>query len=828
MALQDAAVTKTTPLRAPAAIAIASLLSFVFGACAAPPPENAAPVDDLVKPADNKPDDKKPDDNKPDDKKPDDKKPDDKKPGDVKPDPKPKTPPFVLPDKGNTAPCLTIEDIYVKRVWAPFMSTTCGKCHQPIGMAKDTKFVLRPASESDAIERNIEMLTKLAKFDVDGVPVLLLKPTNAIDHAGGKVLEKDSEEYKALQLFIDRIENPVACVKPPSETFFNGVELTGPQATLRKASLNLVGRVPTESEMETVEDSGLKGVGLVVDQLMTTDAFIRRVKELYADIFLQGRYDRYNNAVNLVDGAKFKDRMWYELARYNNPQIYGSLVAGVNRGVARQATELVGHIVKNNRPFSEVLTADYTMTNAYAARSYGLYGIGYKDGQDPKKVDANAFFPVKLPGLPHAGVLTTPAWLARFPTTPTNRNRHRALKIYEQFLATDVLAQEDRPTDVTSISGFNPTMYNPQCAICHSIVDPIAGTMQNWDSAGRYMPPKKGWHQDMRPPGFSQTTMPFTQSHQAARWLGKQIASDPRFALSTIHTAYKLLTGNEPLKMPTDTEAKDFGPRLRAYDAQHDDFQAIAKSFIKQNGNFKVAIKGVVLSRWFRARNVAKSEQPRIEELKHVGTAELLTPEQLDRKITALLGFSWQKSAKSAHLLRPNGSFYMLYGGMDGDAVESRVRVPSGIMTALVERMANEMACRVVPREMKMAAGSRKLLPVVTLNTVPETEDGKVDAQAEALIRANIQHLHAHLLGESLDASSPEIDATWQLFRDTWLETSADPKGTLPGACHVTKDFATNANLPKAQRLTNDDNGTVRAWMAVVSYLLTDYRFTHQ
>jgi hypothetical protein len=811
----------------------------LLAACAAPPPDAVTPATQTTldkRNEDKKPADKPVDDNQPvDDKKPIDEEPVDKEPVDKEPvveEPKPadKTPSDVDPQP--TVACMTTEDIYVKRVWAPFLSTTCNKCHQPIGMAKDTKFVLAPPTENGHVQKNLKMLADVAKFEVNGTSVLLLKPTGQIDHAGGTVLDKDGEEYKALAMLIDRLKNPVKCVKPPTSAFFSGVSVLGHQGTLRKAALNIAGRLPNNTEKDLVAAGGLAGLSKALDLLLTTDAFIDRVKELYAETFLQGRYDKYNNALNLIDSAKYSGLNWYEMAKYNAPKLYGVLRDGVNKGIARQATELVGHVVKNNLPFSQVLTADYTMLNAYAARSYGLTAVGYKDGQDPADVSAEKFFPVKLPMQPHAGVLTTPAWLARFPTTDTNRNRHRSLKVYAQWLATDVLAEEDRPTDVTSISGFNPTMYNTQCAICHSIVDPIAGTFQNWDTAGRYKPPPKGWHQDMRPPGFAEATMPFASSHQALRWLTKTVTQDPRFAQSAVETSYTLLTGRKALRMPTDTEAADFGHKMAAYDAQHHEFASIAASFNAQNQNFKVAIKGVALSKWFRAHNlsptnntVAPTDKGRMQELRQVGTAELLTPEQLDRKIRSLTNHTWKKG--NTNLLTSMSGYALLYGGVDGDLVEARLKVPSGIMTSLAERMANEMACHVVPREMRMAPGTRKLLPIVEEKTTPETEKG-VDANAQALIKANIQHLHAHLLGESLDADAKELQVTYELWEATWEEASLDPTGTLPKACHVTKDVKTGANLPATAKLTSDKHGTVRAWMAVVAYMLADYKFTHQ
>jgi hypothetical protein len=93
----------------------------------------------------------------------------------------------------------------------------------------------------------------------------------------------------------------------------------------------------------------------------------------------------------------------------------------------------------------------------------------------------------QIPTREHAGVLSTHAWLDSFPTTPTNRNRHRVNMMAGQFLATDVTALAARP--IEDGTRFNvPVMDNPGCAICHDVIDPIAAGWQNWAENNRFRP----------------------------------------------------------------------------------------------------------------------------------------------------------------------------------------------------------------------------------------------------------------------------------------------------------------------------------------------------
>jgi hypothetical protein len=106
-----------------------------------------------------------------------------------------------------------------------------------------------------------------------------------------------------------------------------------------------------------------------------------------------------------------------------------------------------------------------------------------------------------------------------------------------------------------------------------------------------------------------------------------------------------------------------------------------------------------------------------------------------------------------------------------------------------------------------------------------------------------VQHLHKYVLGEDQALDDPEIERTYQLFVALWDDGQkgmADPAmgyGTsLPWQCQVHKDYWVVSNvgwdnapdLPDDQKLTEDENYTIRAWMGVVSYLLSDYAFLYE
>ena len=571
-----------------------------------------------------------------------------------------------------------------------------------------------------------------------------------------------------------------------------------------------------------IDADGLVAVETILDEMMVEEAFFDRLKEIYNDLYLTDRYLGGDEATNLLDRDDYPGARWYDDEQNDGRR--GLLRTRTNTAVAREPLELIVHVVRSQRPFTEIVTADYMVVNAYSARSFGVTEGAYPDGGDPDAFDAGVFYEAKAGDIPHAGVLTSPVYLNRFPTTPTNVNRHRSRMAYSFFLGTDVMKLAERPVDPTSIEDFNPTLYNPNCAVCHAVMDPLAGAFQNWDGRGRYRPPEGGWHQDMRPPGLGKAVIPHEDRYTSLQWLGRQIAADPRFATATVHTIYTALTGR-PIHAAPATVATDADrAQLAAFDAQAAEFAEVAKRFVAESFDLRSVVKGIVVSPLYRAIEADEAGAS-------FGTGRLLTPEQLDRKITAALGVSWRRNSRP--VLLSDNEFRIFYGGIDSDAVTKRITQPNGIMASIATRMAVEMACSSVARDFVLPASARSLFSKTELAFVPRDDNGFEIPAAVDSIRATIQHLHQRILGERLAPEAPEIERTYQLFLETWLEgTVGMDRGLysagLRGACQASRDPRTDERLPESERITSDPHYTVRAWMAVLTYLLSDWDFLYE
>ncbi|MCA9562674.1 MAG: DUF1588 domain-containing protein [Myxococcales bacterium] len=726
--------------------------------------------------------------------------------------------------------CQTNEEFFLRQVWGPVLSTTCVGCHNAQGQARDTDLVLVPDSQPGFIELNMGTLEQLSRVQIDGEPLILIKPIGGADHGGGIQLAEGSQEIAALTELVDRFEAPVQCGSSSQADFFAGVHNLDELETYRQATLVLAGRLPTPEEETLILENPGNGLEAAMDGLLREEAFYRWLQINFNDRLLTDQYVPNDDAIDLVDDDEFPNARWFEELEegVDDPALIEAASRWTNVSVAREPLDLITHVVRNDRPFSEILTADYRLVNGLTARVWGVADqVEFDDPLDPAELRE-----VSLAGYPAAGLLTQPMFLNRFPTTDTNRNRHRSRMVYQLFLATDVLKLADRPVDPSQIEDFNPTMYNPACTVCHSVVDPVAGAFQNWDAQGRFRPPEEGWYTDMRPPGFGESTIPHDERSESLEWLADRIVHDRRFALAAIHHMYRALTGQDPLAAPSDIEAPDYDTRLAAYDAQREVFDEIIEQYYEDDENLKTVIKGIVFSPYFRAVSVDARAEARIGELADLGTARLLSPELLDRKIQAITGFPWQDSRGNSYL---NGEYEIFYGGIDSRNVVERITAPNGVIANIAQRMAVEMSCLSVPQEFTMRPEDRVLFPFVEPSYVPEDVNGFEIEQAEFAIRQNIQYLHEHVLGERLTLGDPEIERTYQLWYQTWLEGSqalaVQQEGysaDLPWNCRAVNDYYSGDALPEEDQVYRDSNYSIRAWMAVLTYMLSDFEFMHQ
>jgi hypothetical protein len=726
---------------------------------------------------------------------------------------------------GEPVDCYSTRDFFADRVWAPLMSSNCAMCHEPTGVAaeKGAKFRLLTAVYPGFIEANLENIKSLKGYEYEGIPLLLAKPTGVVDHGGGPVLDPDGELYDDVAELLVQLDDPVECPATPPSAAFPDVELLTPEQTLRKAALHLVGRLPSAEERAAVADGGEPALRAALDVFMTEDAFYERLAEIYNDVFFTDTY-LTRDGVGTLNSATPD---WPNVLKYFDKidVMPADQKARIRYAVSREPLSLVQYVVRNDLPFTDILLAPYTVFTPDSAFLYGV-DITFDDPADAKelkpgtlKVTRNG----KELAFPHAGVLTSPMWLNRFPTTPTNRNRHRARKVYDQFLATDVLALASQAIDPAAGSTFaNPTRDASECAKCHRVVDPIAGAFQAFDRNNQeFLLDPPVWYPEMFAPGYGNELMPTDEFKTGLQWLAKRVAADPRFSLATVYTVYRALTGRKPIAYPTDSKHPDYKQLLTAWELQDEALRAISGEFIAANYDLKLIFREVLLSPYFRGVNLGRAPtDARKAELVAVGTGRLSTPELLSRKIQAVAGLRWGGTGTDLLL----GDYKILYGGIDSFDVTQRLGDINQIMASVATRMALEVACTATAFDFSKPAEERLLFPLVDTADTPEIN--------EDAIRNNIVHLHDRILGEAVGPNDASVNASYKLFADTYAQGVQalidETESTSLGSCQALKDPTTNADLPAERQIKTDDTYVIRAWQAVVIYLLSDYKFLYE
>lgn len=734
---------------------------------------------------------------------------------------------------------------FAQEVWSKVAQAECLKCHKQGGEADKTRLVLRDPATSSAdefqqvLQQNREAFTSLALEKAEDQSLLLVKVTGGLAHGGQTVYEPGSTGYRILEEFVRRANAPESPGGPsvmehPAGSFFAGVAMLDDHQLLRKASLSLAGRLPTRGELERIAASGRTVIPEILEQIMREEAFYERLREAFNDIFLTLGIDGNPDQTVLSYEHFEKTRGWYQefdlshIADENARRQAGYKLANEYRkALLEEPMQLVDYIVRNDRPFTEIITADYIMVSPYSARGYGIdeeLRDKFENADNPFE-----FLPVRLKALigrnvsenqesasgfyPHAGLLSTFQYLSRYPTTETNRNRLRARMYYQHFLGIDVLELAARGSDAAAVTEKYeiPTMQASECVVCHKTLDPVAGLFQDYwrfdTNFSIYGRRKEGWFTDMFPAGFEGSEIPAAERWRALQWLGEKTVQDPRFAKTMAGHAYFLLTGRRPLVPPKDLDDPLYAAKQRAFQEQQCQLNAIAERFSNTGFNFRQLISDWVQSEFYRADGLTTTENSaeRLAELEETGVVHLLSPEQLERKITAVFGQPWDRLTEQTA---------MLYGGIDSKEVTERATDPSGAMGAIQRTMANDVACRNVALDFSRPKDRRQLFPDIE----PDLQPG-VSAESDARIRRAIVHLHQRVLGRSDTEDSAEVQRTFHLFAGVVAEAA------VRGRIEPQENWHCRQGLESP---LDDHYYTVRAWRAVVTYLLRQHEFLYE
>ena len=156
------------------------------------------------------------------------------------------------------------------------------------------------------------------------------------------------------------------------------------------------------------------------------------------------------------------------------------------RQAFRQETEMLfAHVLRENLPVHELLTANYTFANERLARHYGIDGVYGARFRKVMLDDPNRF------GLfGHGSLLSLTSATSR--TSPIMRGKFILTEFWNNpppappasVPALEESAPGDRPSTVRE--QLERHRHDPACAICHNVIDPVGFALENFDVDGSW------------------------------------------------------------------------------------------------------------------------------------------------------------------------------------------------------------------------------------------------------------------------------------------------------------------------------------------------------
>ncbi len=505
-----------------------------------------------------------------------------------------------------------------------------------------------------------------------------------------------------------------------------------PTEHLVRASMALRGVRPSLDDLREVA-ANPGALPQIVDRYLQTPEFGATVRELHNEALLLRiqRTDLTYAAVGGLAGVSFDE---------------------ISRSQFEEPLRLIEDVVMTDQPYSQIVTADYTMADRIVAT---IYGMPHSDqpGWEPS---------MYMDGRPAAGILVSDAVHVRYRSAAANFQRGRANAIARGLLCHDFLAGDVKLDSSINLADPNVVTHavvaNPSCAACHQTLDPLASYFFGFGQ-GVYHPDavtklpttiydatqtSLWFFTNARPPSY------FGQDAPGLDGLGKAIAADPRFArCAAIHFASYL----------TETPADQLDPEWVA---------ELQDTFEQSGLRARQLARAVVLSDRFR---VAASRDP--GEAETVIGYQKARPAQLSRMLHALTGYAWTGysdapiAGKSTWKVGPidyldddlNG-FRVLGGGIDSFLVTQPVNTMNATSSMVSRLAAYRSAEYVVQHDATAAPADRTLFTAAA-----------VDASDEASVRAELGVLHARIFGEL----APNVDASYRLFAGA-LAASGDPR----------------------------------------------------
>lgn len=488
-----------------------------------------------------------------------------------------------------------------------------------------------------------------------------------------------------------------------------------PARLLSRVSLDVRGVRPSVDELLAVESDPAALDALVADMLQD-DRFGSRIRELYSEIYLTEA-----------------DAFSVTASQFGLTDTPGFLAA-----VGQEPLRLLEHVANQDLPWTEIVTADYTVANEVIAAmfltDYPSDGVGW---QVAHYTDSR----------PAAGVLSTSSLWLRYTSTSSNANRTRANTVSRMMLCNDYLTRPltfDREVDLLDSDAVNDAIQtDPACINCHVSLDPLAAYFfgfwsyqdNSWMEVSTYHPEREQLYSSY----LGVAPSYYGEPGDSLGDLGEQLAADPRFVSCAVEQVYGLL-------LQRDVTLADMNA-----------LTAHREAFLAENLSMRALVHSVVQDPNYQAATTVQT-----------ATAEptkMLSPALLASSIEDLTGFRW--SYQNYDMLGSDTvGVRTLAGGADGRTVTRTTTSPNPTSILVHARLAEAAASHVVHTDAAADRAERRLFSFVDFSETP--------AQNPEPMIEQIQWLHRRVLGQAVAADGEEVAANLELW-DALYAIEGDP-----------------------------------------------------
>ena len=163
----------------------------------------------------------------------------------------------------------------------------------------------------------------------------------------------------------------------------------------------------------------------------------------------------------------------------------------LRKDFVRETELFFDSIIRDDRPITDLLTADHTFLNERLAKHYGVAGVYGSDFRRVTLADPN-----RRGLLGQGSILTVTSYPDR--TSPVGRGKW----VLENVLGTPPpppppnVPELEPAAETGTVLAMRERMEqhraNPVCASCHRVMDPLGLALENFDAVGRWRPTMPG------------------------------------------------------------------------------------------------------------------------------------------------------------------------------------------------------------------------------------------------------------------------------------------------------------------------------------------------